>query len=114
MIRGLDSVEIIEEIGSVMAAERGLRRGDRVAVDCFSAVWKPLILPEAGEGALRARQGRSYSMIQMRMASGLRGRLSTHILATGPTVLYPCSHMPPSRLPRCSIRSEPASSGLST
>lgn len=99
VIRGHEPVGIIEEIGSVMAAERGVRRGDRVAVDAFQRCGAgSYCLSDRGElCGPTDRPSRSYSMIPMSAAPGLRGEFSTDIVATSHTILYPVpSHVPAS------------------
>jgi threonine dehydrogenase-like Zn-dependent dehydrogenase len=101
LIRGHEPVGTIEEIGEAHALRTGLEVGDRVAVDPFIRCGTcRACLTGHGElcaGSDPTRPYNNYSMIPLSEGSGLWGGFSTHLVASGHTVLYPVpSHVPAS------------------
>lgn len=97
VIRGHEPVGVIEEIGDAAAWQRGMKVGDRVAVDpfmpcgtCrFCLLGDPVLCTGWGNRA------HTYGSIPLDVEPGLWGGFATHLFVTPRTVL----HEVPARIP---------------
>jgi threonine dehydrogenase-like Zn-dependent dehydrogenase len=94
VIRGHEPVGVVEEIGADAARRRGLRVGDRVAVDpfvpCARCAWCIDGNYEFCTGW--DGRGRSYGAVSTDEPPGLWGGFATHLYIHPNTILYPVPH----------------------